>query len=281
MGRRRSLFALCAIPLLAAAGGAAVATASQAPAHPLPDWARNLPPPFLSPGYLDATEIVPPAPVTGDPRYRTDREIFRATRKLQGTPRWNLAVRDVEMAPAAMMRNFSCAANRELTPDKAPKLERLMLRVLVDGEMTNGPVKKHYQRLRPFQIDKGPTCQPAEEVLGSYDYPSGHTVWGWGWAYVLSELLPARASQIMQRGRAYGESRVICGVHNYSAVQAGSQVAAATFVTLNGNEAFRSELAAVQAEVNALPELDASARQACRADADLLGQSIYADVRRH
>jgi acid phosphatase (class A) len=30
---------------------------------------------------------------------------------------------------------------------------------------------------------------------------------------ILAELAPERATPILNRGRAYGESRVVCGVH--------------------------------------------------------------------
>ena len=44
---------------------------------------------------------------------------------------------------------------------------------------------------------------------------------------ILAELEPDRASDILVRARAYGESRVVCGVHNASAVEGGRIIAAA------------------------------------------------------
>ena len=43
--------------------------------------------------------------------------------------------------------------------------------------------------------------------------PSGHTDIGWGWALILSEIAPDRTDAILERDRAFGESRVVCNVH--------------------------------------------------------------------
>ena len=247
-------------------GGGAAAVARQDGSH-RPDWARNLPAGYLLPGAIDATAVVSPAPKKGDERYQLDRKIFRETRKLRGTPRWALATSDVKLAPTDLMRDFSCAAGKSLTPETAPKLNRLMMRVLVDGQTINEAVKNRYRRLRPFQIDKGEICQPKSELVTSFDYPSGHTVWGWSWAYVLTQLLPERATPILARGRAYGESRMICGAHNASAVDAGARVAAATVAALNGSAAFRADMDAARTELAALPATDA---RECRAETDLI-----------
>ncbi len=82
----------------------------------------NDPKGYLAPGEFDVTHVLEPAPRPGDPRYKTDREIFRATRKLVGTPRYALATSDVDYSPPAMLRDFSCSAGVVLTPQNAPAL---------------------------------------------------------------------------------------------------------------------------------------------------------------
>jgi hypothetical protein len=49
----------------------------------------------------DVKQIVPPAPAAGDPRFTNDMAIFRATRSLEGTPRWAMALADDELSTAA------------------------------------------------------------------------------------------------------------------------------------------------------------------------------------
>jgi acid phosphatase (class A) len=47
---------------------------------------------FLSPEKMpDVLRIVPAAPATGDSRFTADMAVYRATRSLQGSPRWAMA----------------------------------------------------------------------------------------------------------------------------------------------------------------------------------------------
>jgi acid phosphatase (class A) len=71
-------------------------------------------------------------------------------------------------------------------------------------------------------------------------------------ALVLAELLPDRATDILARGRAYGESRAICGSHSISAVQAGYMTAASYVAALHGSADYRRDLDAARAELAAL-----------------------------
>lgn len=243
-------------------------------AGPEPVKFPTLPKGYLAPGAIDAARIVPPAPVDGDPRDQMDRRVFQSTRALEDGDRWKLATRDVDMFPAGMMAAFSCSVGVKLTPETAPKLAGIMTRVLGDSMVANESAKHHFKRLRPFQMAEGKICQPTAQVASSYDYPSGHTVWGWSWALILAELVPDRASDILARGRAYGQSRAVCGAHNASAVEAGAIVAASTFATLHGSPEFRADMDGARAELAAL-RANGEAPAACDAEAALVAQSPY------
>ena len=236
----------------------------------------TLPKGYLAPGALNAEHIVAPAPTDGDPRDQTDRAVFQSTRALKDGERWKLATRDVQMAPAAMMEAYSCSIGVKLTADNAPKLNAIMLRVLGDSMVANESAKHHFKRLRPFQVAQGEICQPTAQVASSFDYPSGHTVWGWSWALVLAELAPDQATEILTRGRAYGQSRAVCGAHNASAVEAGAVVAASTFATLHGSPEFRADMDQARAELAALRAAPGAENpQACDAEAALIAPSAY------
>src|SRR5690606_11616359 len=112
--------------------------------------------------------------------------------------------------------------------------------------------KQHYQRQRPFMVDRGAVCQPRDELAKSFDYPSGHTSWGWAAALLLAEADAANTAAIVERGRAYGESRIVCGAHNASAVEAGRITATSVIAALHGNGEFRDDIAAARSELKAL-----------------------------
>ena len=196
----------------------AVPLASIALAMPAPSADRAG---YLAPGSFDILPILEPAPVKGDARYDADRRIFRATRRLLDTPRGALAVNDVQRAPDAMLADFACALGASLTPNQLPRTVAVIERASVDTNAQKDRAKDFYKRTRPLFIDRGPACQPRAKLAKTFDYPSGHTTGGWTWALILADLAPERATAILARGRAFGQSRAICGAHNASAVEAG------------------------------------------------------------
>jgi acid phosphatase (class A) len=72
---------------------------------------------------------------------------------------------------------------------------------------------------------------------------------GFAWGLILSELAPRKAGELMQAGAAIGDSRVICGVHYQSDVEAGRQLGAAMVARLHAEPAFEKDLAAARAEL--------------------------------
>jgi len=232
-------------------------------------------PEYLADGALDMARVLPPAPRPGDPRYRNDRAVFKATRHWLGTPRGDLATRDVQTGIPAMADAFSCSLGIKLTPENAPKTLKLIARAGATANAQSHAAKDFFKRLRPFQIDKGKTCQDPKELVGSFDYPSGHTTWGWTWGMLLADLAPDRATAILTRARAYGESRVVCGVHNYSAIEAGRVTASATIGAESGLPDFQADLAAARAELTALRADPATPRpEKCDAEANLVALPI-------
>lgn len=230
---------------------------------------------YLAADVFDVMAVLPPAPVAGDPRYNADRLIFLETRKLVGTPRYALATRDAQGGTANLMQDFSCAVGVSLTPQEAPLTAALLQRATRDTGRETNRAKNIFKRLRPFQIDPGEICDDKVTLARSYDYPSGHTTAGWTWAMVLSELVPARSSEILARGRAYGESRFICGAHNESAVEAGRLSATATMTAVRNTAAYQADAAAAKAEMTALLNDPATPKPAaCAAEHDLIMQKV-------
>ncbi len=222
--------------------------------------------------------ILPPQPTPGTDRYAADRAIFKATRTLEGTPRWALAQNDNQLTTADLEKDFSCALGARVTPANAPKLSLLLTRAARDSKRVMDDAKAAFTRDRPFKIDPGNICIAHTDSLdNSYDYPSGHTTLSWMVGLILSELAPDRATEILTRARAYGESRVVCGVHNASAIEAGRTTGAATAAAVNGSAAFRADLDAARAELAALRANPANAVDAgqCKAEANLIAKTPY------
>jgi acid phosphatase (class A) len=241
-------------------------------------------PPAPAARYLSAAEtpdlarITPPAPVAGDARDVLDLSIFRTTRALQGSPRWDLALADNDISVPALLKDFSCAAGMTLSAATTPQLSALVSRMSRDAIAGFTVVKNaNPDRKRPFLSAPGPVCLANTGNLASNpDYPSGHTVVGWSVALVSAELMPDHATGILIRGRAFGESRVVCGVHNASAVDSGHIVAESIVTALRGNAAFRSDLEAARTELMAARAARTPApTAACTAEGEMVARRPY------
>lgn len=207
-------------------------------------------------GYLDKTtapnaaNFLPPPPEPGSLREQDDIAIYRATRALKGTPRWAQAAADNEIETPSAPRVFNEALGIAFVPEQMPTLTLLLGRMLGDLETIQTPAKRGYFRSRPFVVEPAETCFTPESWLGSSgSYPSGHTALGWAWALVLAEMAPERADEILARGLAYGESRMICGVHYASDVEAGRIVGAALVAALKADPAFQADFATARREL--------------------------------
>jgi acid phosphatase (class A) len=229
--------------------------------------------PYLPPEATpDGLRILPPPPRPSGPIARADRQVFAATRRLRGSARWNIAASDVRTGP---FEHFACALGVRLTAEAAPALAHLLDRADTSGVVD--PVKQFYRKLRPYIGSRAPICQAKTAALaGNGDYPSGHAANGWMEALILAELAPDRATEILARGRAFGESRVICGAHSLSAVEAGWMAGAAQTAVLHASAEFRADLEAAREEMAraraSAPAPDAST---CRAEAAALAPMAY------
>lgn len=200
---------------------------------------------------LQTAVLLPAAPKAGSPRDEADRGIFRATRALEGSPRWTLAQQDVDYATPKLMDDFSCAMGAPLDASRLPKLAALVDLTSHAADASTSPAKKANQRQRPFLVDRGVTCQSTAQLSHSFDYPSGHATRGWAVGLVLAELAPGRATDLLLRARAFGDSRVVCGVHNLSAIEAGAMNGAAVVAVLHASPAFQAGLADARRELDA------------------------------
>lgn len=195
--------------------------------------------------------ILPPPPSGHSAAEAADKAAFAATRILQNTPRWALATNDVAEGTTALLDDFACVIGQRLEPNRIPALMTLLDRARLDVVRGVRETKRHYRRLRPFVGNQASICVEREQRLAdSFSYPSGHASLGWTYALILASLLPEKATQFLIRGRLYGESRVVCGVHWMSDVDAARITASSVFAALQGNAAFRADLERARTELS-------------------------------
>jgi acid phosphatase (class A) len=229
-------------------------------------------------GYLptealpNSLALLPPPPAEGSTSLALDEDVSRNSLTLRGTPRWDLATEDANQKFPRAAGAFSCALNAPITEQDTPHLYILLHRTLADAHESTKTAKNHYKRARPFIINKEPTCTPDEEthLMKSGSYPSGHTAIGWAWALILSEVAPEQTDAILSRGRAFGQSRVICNAHWQSDVIEGRSVGAAAVARLHSDPVFRAAIEAAKAELATVRAKGLIPLRDCEAEAKAL-----------
>ena len=102
-----------------------------------------------------------------------------------------------------------------IAPHSAPYLSTLLRRSVNDLGLSTYAAKNYYRRKRPFQQNGALMGVPESRTALEKDpsYPSGHTAIGRGLALILTEVSPDRTEELLDRGRAHGESRIVVNHH--------------------------------------------------------------------
>ena len=197
--------------------------------------------------------IIPPPPSEGSAAFETDLAANQAILESTDSARWAQASRDAILYFPEAMESFNAIVGIEINRETTPHLYTLLRRTLTDAALSTYRAKKHYQRPRPFMVNGQATCTPEDEShLSDGSYPSGHAAIGWAWALILCEIFPEKCNQILDRGRAFGNSRAICNVHWQSDVDEGRTMGAVTVARLHASPVFQANLKAAKKEVKAI-----------------------------
>lgn len=229
-------------------------------------------------GYLDrkalpnSLALLPKPPAEGSAAHAADLAVYTATRAQRGSPRWNQAAQDANLKFPSAASTFACSMDLPISQEQTPHLNMLLRRTLLDAGLSTYAAKDSYNRKRPFVVQGEASCTPSEEATLAKDgsYPSGHAALGWAWALVLSEVAPERSNALLARGYGFGQSRVICGVHWQSDVDAGRLMGSAAVAALHADPTFTAQLSAAKAEVADARSKNLKAAGDCKAEAAAL-----------
>lgn len=205
---------------------------------------------YLSPAEIDVSQQFPTAQTDKTSPSLSDTLVYISTRQLNGTDRWNQAHADDVYSVEKVAPLFESSIGVKLTPDNAGIILHTLDKARIDMENMLKPVKipPPAGRTRPYvQYPDLPACDHVGsdkdfQMNTSGSYPSQHAMWGMMWALVLAQLAPERSKEILARGYQFGESRLICGFHYPSDLEAGRYLAAVLFTRLQANAQFKQDL---------------------------------------
>lgn len=199
----------------------------------------------------DSLSLLPPPPDVDSLAFLVDKAYYEKGLLLRKTPRGAQASSDSDIGPEDLPAAFSTAFSCDISKKETPEIYKLLSRVSGSaGDLATRAAKRYYNRIRPFAYYDTPTCNTKDmkRLSSNGSYPSGHTSIGWTEALVLAEINPARKNEILKRGYEFGESRIICGFHWKSDVDAARIVASAEYSSLQSNTAFIKQMSLAKKE---------------------------------
>lgn len=206
--------------------------------------------------YFDATAmhqlVLPPPPAQDSAIDRDDVAAVQLRQRVDAARR-----QQAEADARLLYDRFAEVLGHPVRRDSVPALVQLLNRSV---RQVGGPAfaaKDIYRRLRPYQrlpleqvCGKG-DLKPDPDAVKRTSYPSGHSAYGWMTALVLARVAPDKAGALLQHAVDYADSRVICGMHFPSDLEAGRQLATAVVTRLDTLPEFQRDLEAARAELAA------------------------------
>lgn len=199
----------------------------------------------------NSLELLPAPPQPGSILWMNDEAQYQWGKLQRNTPRGDQAAADARVGGDGVPNAFSEAFGIRISKETTPEIYKLVLGMREDaGDLATRAAKNYYMRVRPFAFYHEMTCNPEQqkELSTNGSYPSGHTAIGWATALVLSEINVDRQNEILKRGYEMGQSRVICGYHFQSDVDAARLVSSAVVARLHANKNFMAQLEKAKAE---------------------------------
>lgn len=203
----------------------------------------------------NSLELLPGPPDIESIGFLYDKTRYEWGKSLRNTERGEQAFLDARVEGQDLPNAFSEAFGVAINPENTPEIYRLIVGMREDaGDLATREAKQHYNRVRPFKYYDEMTCNPEQQETLSTNgsYPSGHSSLGWATALVLAELNPDRQDEILQRGFQMGESRVICGYHFQSDVDAGRITGSGVVARLHADPHFSAQLEKAKKEFSKL-----------------------------
>jgi acid phosphatase (class A) len=211
---------------------------------------------FLQAGDVASSlNLLPAPPQAGSILWLNDEAQYQWGKLQRDTPRGDQAAADARVNGDGVPNAFSEAFGVNISKETSPEIYKLIINMREDaGDLATREAKNHYMRIRPFAYYKENTCNPEQqkELSTNGSYPSGHTSIGWATALVLAEINTNRQNEILKRGYEMGQSRVICGYHFQSDVDAARLVASAVVARLHANKNFMKQLEKAKTEFASL-----------------------------
>jgi acid phosphatase (class A) len=198
---------------------------------------------LLSQVELSSFDQLSAPPADGSPEQSADMERVLKEQSIRTSQQVKEAEADAERTLKRFLNGTSDARVAEI-----PSVRKVMADGMEEIRSVTDDVKDRWPRKRPFQASGD--VKPCEANRPkSNSYPSGHAALGSFLGRILAEIIPAQHEALEKRGRAYGWSRVVCGFHYPSDVEAGRRIGISVAETLLSKPAFAERIRSARKDV--------------------------------
>ena len=202
---------------------------------------------YVSSDLFNVGAWIAPPPEEGSAQQRTELEELRTIEAKRTMADLAIAVRDDRQMDIFI---FSDVMGLRFSSSNLPQTAELGRQVRQDVTLLDNAAKAHFKRPRPWVVDPNLIgCPLSVGRPSNAAYPSGHAANGYGFGIALAAIVPEKADAIMARAKSYAYSRMICGLHFRSDVEASVVVAAVAVQDMMNNPRFRAQLDAARREL--------------------------------
>jgi len=201
----------------------------------------------------DMTKILPPYPAFESARFVADQSQHLWGKLMrQDEARAAQAKRDAVYSMQTVIDEMGPLFGLEITKEGTPEIYSILQDVCASCDSIYSGAKATFNRQRPYAYYDEGTLIPEKEEKHRYEgsYPSGHTVFFWTSALLLSDINQTNEAmeKLLARGYEFGQSRVIAGYHWQSDVDAGRMAGSVLYHLIRSHERFIEQLAKARAE---------------------------------
>lgn len=201
----------------------------------------------------DMTKILPPYPAFESARFVADQSQHLWGKLMrQDESRAAQAQNDAVYSMQTAIDAYSPLFGLEITKEETPEIYSILKDVCASCDSIYSDAKAAFNRQRPYAYYDEGTLIPEKEEKHRYEgsYPSGHTVFFWASALLLSDINQTNEAMeaLLTRGYEFGQSRVIAGYHWQSDVDAGRMAGSVLYQLIRNHERFIGQLARARAE---------------------------------
>lgn len=199
---------------------------------------------YVGPQDVPLSRILAPPPTPGSAEDQKDLAEVLEAQRTRTTEQSTRAIADYEFS---ISRQVLDTLGPNFTAARVPKTAKFLERCDDDARSILTATKTSWRRPRPFVTH--PDVHPVGEQPSSWSYPSSHALQGYLNLMILADMVPEKSDALFARGREYGTSRILAGVHYPTDIEAGRLAATAIAVQLFRNTNFLRDFEEAKAEL--------------------------------